>query len=442
MPAPADARVRELRSALAREILLWALALLLAAGMIYYYRGVLIPIRARQSQRTGALPGNWSDLYPRWLGARELFLHGRNPYSPELTRDIQSGFYGRAIDPSNPRDPKDPEAFAYPLYVVSLLAPFVPLSFDSARIAFLGVLFVLTAVSPLLWMRALGLPLRRRALLFGVLATMSSFPVVDGLHLEQLSLLVAALMAASLTALAGGHLLLAGALLAVSMVKPQLTLLTALFLSVWVLGAWPPRKRFAIGFAGMMITLLIGSELLMPGWFRFWIEQMRAYVGYVKPPLLKVLLGETVSLLVAALAVLFCGLFFWRVRKEMPGADRFNFALGAALLVTIFLLPNGGGALYNQVLLVPVVIWLFHLEQQLTRAIGLVRFTWLLAVAVLACEWLAALAVSFAALLLHHNFQREATFFVAGPELLVFFFPVALAISFLSTRFGRPEGAS
>lgn len=442
MPAPAEARVRELRPALAREISLWALALLLAAGMIYYYRGVLIPIRARQSQLAGALPGNWSDLYPRWLGARELFLHGRNPYSPELTRDIQSGFYGRAIDLSNPRDPKDPEAFAYPLYVVFLLAPFVPLSFESVRIVFLGVLFVLTAASPLLWMRALGLPLRKRPVLFAVLATMSSFPVVDGLHLEQLSLLVAPLMAASLTALAGGHLLLAGALLAVSMIKPQLALLTTLVLSVWVLGAWASRKRFAIGFAGMMVTLLIGSELAMPGWFRFWIEQMQAYAGYVKPPLLKVLVGETVSLLLAALAILFCGLISWLVRKEMPGTDQFNFALMAALLTTVFLLPNGGGALYNQVLLIPVVICLFHLEQQPTSPIGLVRFSWLLAVAVLAGEWLAALVVSFAALLLHHNFQQEATFFVAGPELLAFFFPVALALSFLSTRFGRPEGAS
>lgn len=442
MPAPADARVKELRSALGREISLWALALLLAAGMIYYYRGVLIPIRARQSQRTGALPGNWSDLYPRWLGARELFLHARNPYSAELTRDIQSGFYGRAIDPSNPRDPKDPEAFAYPLYVVFLLLPSVHLAFKSVRIVFLSVLFVLTAVSPLLWMRALGLPFRRRVVLFAVLATMSSFPVVDGLHLEQLSLLVAALMAASLTALAEGHLLLAGALLAVSMIKPQLALLTTLVLSVWVLGAWTARKRFAIGFAGVMITLLIGSELAMPGWFRFWVEQMQAYVAYVKPPLLKVLVGETVSLLLAALAILFCGLISWRVREEMPGTDRFNFALMSALLTTIFLLPNGGGALYNQVLLIPVVIWLFYLEQKLTRPIRLVRLTWLLAVAVLAGEWLAALAVSFAALLLHHNFQHEATFFVAGPELLAFFFPVALVLFFLSTRFGRPVGAS
>jgi len=49
--------------------------------------------------------GNLSDLYPRWLGARELLLHGRDPYSPEITREIQRGYYGRELDSSRPNDP-------------------------------------------------------------------------------------------------------------------------------------------------------------------------------------------------------------------------------------------------------------------------------------------------------------------------------------------------
>ncbi len=57
--------------------------------------------------------GIFSDFYPRWLGARELLLHHRNPYSPEVTRDIQIGYYGRPLDPSRPGDPKDQMAFAY-----------------------------------------------------------------------------------------------------------------------------------------------------------------------------------------------------------------------------------------------------------------------------------------------------------------------------------------
>ncbi len=46
--------------------------------------------------------GNLSDLYPRWLGARELLLRGRNPYSADITREIQQGYYGRPLDPARP----------------------------------------------------------------------------------------------------------------------------------------------------------------------------------------------------------------------------------------------------------------------------------------------------------------------------------------------------
>ena len=74
--------------------------------------------------------GNLSDLYPRWLGARELLRHGRNPYSAEITREIQQGYYGRPLDPARPDDPKDQQGFAYPAYVVFLLAPTVDLPFE------------------------------------------------------------------------------------------------------------------------------------------------------------------------------------------------------------------------------------------------------------------------------------------------------------------------
>ena len=53
-----------------------------------------------------------------WLGARELLRHGRNPYSAEITREIQQGYYGRPIDPrltALSNDPKDQQAFAYPV---------------------------------------------------------------------------------------------------------------------------------------------------------------------------------------------------------------------------------------------------------------------------------------------------------------------------------------
>src|SRR5580698_655731 len=96
-------------------------------------------LRARQIAEAEAkqIPrGNLSDLYPRWLGARELLLHHRDPYTRDLTREIQMGYYGRVLDPARTEDPTDKQAFAYPVYVVFLLAPTVTLPFAVVQAGF------------------------------------------------------------------------------------------------------------------------------------------------------------------------------------------------------------------------------------------------------------------------------------------------------------------
>ena len=117
-----------------------AFALLLAGSMWFYVQHVLIPHQQSEAALYGIPRGNLSDLYPRWLGARELLLHHRNPYSAEVTREIQAGYYGRPLDPALPHDPKDEQRFAYPAYVVFLLAPTITLPFAVAQKAFLWLL--------------------------------------------------------------------------------------------------------------------------------------------------------------------------------------------------------------------------------------------------------------------------------------------------------------
>lgn len=416
----------------AGRILLLFTTVLLAVGMIYYYSGVLISIRQKQFRVADSAPGNWSDLYPRWLGARELLGHGRNPYSPEVTQAIQRGFYGRPIDRSNRNDPKDPEAFAYPVYVVFLLAPFLPFSFDVARIVFKGVALLLTAASVLFWMRALRLRLSPWAAALALVATMCSYAVLDGLHLEQITLLVAAIMAASMAALVSGRLALAGVLLALATAKPQIVFLVAAFLLLWTLGDWRSRKRFAFAFGGAMAALLAGSELLVPGWFRFWLPAARAYVGYEKPSLLGFFLGNFVAMVVAAVAVGACGMLFWRFRKESAGSGKFNFAFITALVLTELVLPNAGRAYYNHVLLIPSCLWLFTSGWASAKESRSARITWVIVVSALVGQWILALPVSFAAFILHHTFERETTWFVFGPELMMLIFPLTLALFVLS----------
>ncbi|MFB3916603.1 MAG: hypothetical protein ACE14M_07735 [Terriglobales bacterium] len=104
-------------------------ALIAVFSMWYYVHNVLIPYQQADAVRTAQPRGNQSDLYPAWLASRELLVHGRDPYSLEVTLDIQRGYWGRTLD--RPSDPKDQARFAYPLYVAFLLAPAVLGSFHT-----------------------------------------------------------------------------------------------------------------------------------------------------------------------------------------------------------------------------------------------------------------------------------------------------------------------
>src|SRR5208283_2323024 len=130
------------------------LAILCAAGVWLYASRVLIPYQISDAAMHGRPRGNLSDLYLHWVGARELLLNGRDPYGPDVTREIQQGYYGRPLDPARPADPRD-QRFAYPVYVVFCLAPTIHLPFEIVRRGFFWVLLGLTVATIPLWLRVL-----------------------------------------------------------------------------------------------------------------------------------------------------------------------------------------------------------------------------------------------------------------------------------------------
>src|SRR5438552_11563646 len=110
--------------------------MLAAASMWFYVDKVLVGYQVADAAVHDRPRGNLSDLYPRWLGARELLLHGRDPYSAAISREIQAGYYGRPLDPTNPNDPKDEQGFAYPVYVAFLLWPILGFGFPAVQAGF------------------------------------------------------------------------------------------------------------------------------------------------------------------------------------------------------------------------------------------------------------------------------------------------------------------
>src|SRR5262249_52249143 len=198
----------------------------------------------------------------------------------EVTKEIQRGYYGRELDPTRPNDPKDQQGFAYPVYVAFLLAPTVTMPFEFVRVAFRWLLIFLTAATVPLWLRTIGWRASWITTLIWVIATLGSFAAVQGIKLQQLTLLVCALIAAAMAALAAGHLVLAGALLAVATIKPQLLGILSVWLLFWTLSDWRARKRFAVGFLATLLILTLGGEWILPGWISKFRAAAKAYIQY------------------------------------------------------------------------------------------------------------------------------------------------------------------
>jgi len=402
-----------------------------AAAMWFWVQDVAIAHQQADAAALGIPRGNLSDLFPRWLGARELLLHGRDPYAPDITREIQTGYYGRPIDPTRAHDPQDQQGFAYPVYVVFVLAPTVRLPFAVVQRGFLWVLIGLTAVSVLLWLRVLRWRISATAKIAWIVLLMGSFPAIQGFKLQQLTLLMTALLAGAMYAITRRHLVLAGILLAVASIKPQLIFLLALWLLIWVAGNWRQRQRLFWSFASSLMLLVAGGEVLLPGWIGKFRDSSAAYYQYtgggksVLDVMLTPLLGRSVAVVLVATALV----LLWRSRHAGEDTGDFHWSLCLVLATTLLVIPMF--APYNQLLLVPVVMLGVRESHRLWAATRLPRFLLGAAAVSLLWPWLAAAGLVIALFFLPGPTVQRAWVL---PLLTNFAIPIALFAIVLAVR--------
>ena len=390
------------------------LALFLAVGTCYYYFDLLLP-RARLADAANEMVGVYDyggDFYPIWLTGRELLFHGRNPYTQEMTRDIQIGLFGRPMDPRRPTDwPVEFRAFSYPLYVDLLAAPLLPLGFDAVRLVLGLLLPVLTVASLMLWLRAFHVQVSSSRLALAVILLLASYPVLEGLYAQQAGLMVGAALAVSVAAIARDRLILAGTLLAIASVKPQLVWLLALWLLLWVASDWKRRKGLAISFVVTLAALFLVSELVWPGWFVGWWRSLVGYSRYTLPPLTQLVFGKYLGIAAGVVMLALAGAICWRSRLLPAGSAAFSLAVSFVLAVTVILAPTGG-AVYDQVVLLPAIVWLGSRRADILNASRPVRVLALAAVVALCWQWFVACGVALASLI--------APVWVSNPAVIVF----------------------
>jgi hypothetical protein len=376
-----------------------AASVLVCFGVWRWAEAILLPSNTHAAQTKGVPIGNNSDLYPRWLGTRELLLHHRDPYGAEVTREIQIGFYGRPIDPLNPRDRPFRESFVYPLYVVFFMAPAAALPFALAVDLFQWLLLFALAVSVPLWMYAVGFRPGRVVAVSGMVLVISSLPAVMEFHMQNLAGLVIFFLAAAAASAVRNWLALSGFLLALATTKPDISGLMIIWLLLWACGRWRERKRLVWSFVGTMAALFMAAEMLSPHWVGRFLTAVREYPRYGgDPSILQVFLPSALARLTAAALLCFLFVMCWRWRKAPAGTAEFGWALACVASVTLAVLPKL--AAYNQPLLIPALLVLLEHREAISKAR---LFSRALTKGVLACllwQWGTALILALGSLLI------------------------------------------
>ena len=355
-------------------------------------------VQAIQKLGNGYSFGN--DFYQVWFTAHEWLRNGSDPYSPEMTRKIQIGLYGRPLETGRAGDPTDARRFPYPLFADLLFLPSAALAFPVVRVAVLCLLMALTIVTALLWLRVIGWSPGWKWTVVVILLAMTSYPVLEGLYACQLGLLVSFLLAASIRLIQRNRLLLAGILLALTTIKPQVTALVISYLVFWAVYDWQARRRLVIGFISTMAFLVGASLWMQPRWIQSWLATVRAYRHYTAAPLVTQILASpfgsrfsdtattifTLAFLIAAVVLA------WHNRSAPADSGRFRLTLGVLLAITtIVVLP--GQAVYDHVVLLPGILLLCSGWYKLRDSGRIARLLLGIGAIILLWPWAAALTL-------------------------------------------------
>jgi len=311
-------------------------------------------------------PGG-NDFIPRWIGTRLYIMEGQSPYSKATTLAIQQYIYNRPA-----RAGEDQSYFVYPFYSFVVFIPFAVFeNYAMAR----GVMMAVMEVA-LLAIAGLGINLARwkispwmlgLMLLFAALWYHSLRPLING----NPAVLVALFIMVALWAIREQHDVLAGFMLVLATIKPQMVILLIPLILYWAL----TQRRFMLisAFFGIFTLVIAASLLLLPGWPLEFVRQIVAYPDYTLPgspgAIFKAWLpgigGQIGWVLTAVLGVLL--VIEW---IQVAGKDFRWFYWTACLTLVITNLIGIRTAVANYIALLPAVLLVFAIWVERWRLLG------------------------------------------------------------------------
>src|SRR5581483_3102083 len=232
-----------------------------------------------------------------------------------------------------------------------------------------------------------------------LILTLGSLPVVQGLKLQQLSLLVSGFIAVSIVLINRGRLFAAGILLAIATIKPQLVVPLLGWLLLWALSNWKMRKGLILGFALAISVLLIGAQWILPGWIAEFFAAVSAYRQYTgnSGSILTMFTSPVLAVALTILIVLGMTTIGWRVRNESADSQNFVLMCSLVLATTLVIIPTT--ALYNQVLLLPAIFLLVRNRNFFFTGHSVLRLTTAVAGLAILWPWLIAIILAVLSLI-------------------------------------------
>jgi hypothetical protein len=330
------------------------------------------------------------DFYPSWAAARALLLEGRDPYSPDVSAEIKAAMIG----------PNQEEtisySFAYPLPVIFLFWPLVYCSYDWVQAIWMVTLQWVAVVI------VIGLLCLERwhpppvGLIGSLLGMLFLYPITRSIFLGQFTLHITLFLVIALWAMRCGRDGLAGVLLALTFIKPQMVVFVVPWLVLWVVRQ--RRWRLIGGLLAGGAGLLLAAMALSPRWPISFLEGVQRYrsIDGVYDPLAVLMnlvwLGgpEAMRYVLAGLLLLAMLVIWWW--DWWDGEESFLRATHWAIVMSLLIIPQTGTT--NQaILLIPLFAWLHRALKQwrhwqvLIGASGLLAGLWVLFLSTIQGNW-------------------------------------------------------
>ena len=220
-----------------------------------------------------------NDFFQRWYGVRAFVLEGRDPYSPQISREVEQLVFGGppSHDIALAQYPGD---FVYPFPFALVIAPLVFFPYEVASALWIGLTGAAIVISFVLMADLFRWRLAPWLLIVAIVWVLTFYPASRGIFLGQPGTMVVCLELIALWALNRRLDLLAGIALGISTYKPQLGLLLLPALGLWALrfGRW----HFVVSLIVTTLLMYGVSLVLLPAWPGEWWAQVSSYNGYTE----------------------------------------------------------------------------------------------------------------------------------------------------------------